>query len=79
MAIKIAPDIYWIKCYYGEAILYCFQLNIDGKTNWRIPTDDEYFKLISGTCWFRSTIETDSWYESQKLSNRRRCIPVMDL
>jgi hypothetical protein len=42
MNIEIAPKEYWIRCIYNEALLYCFQLGIDGKTGWRLPTRDEY-------------------------------------
>jgi hypothetical protein len=39
--IEIAPKEYHIRCTYNEAILYCFSLNIDGKTCWRLPRLDE--------------------------------------
>jgi hypothetical protein len=37
MNIEIAPLEYYIVCFYDEAMLYCFQLEIDGKRGWRLP------------------------------------------
>lgn len=38
---EVAPSEYQIRLSRSDAILYCFSLNIDGKTGWRLPTDDE--------------------------------------
>lgn len=40
--IEIAPEEYHVVCTYAEALLYCFSLNIDGKTSWRLPTREEW-------------------------------------
>jgi hypothetical protein len=44
--IEISPSEYHINCSYEEANLYCFQLNINNKTGWRILTIEDY--LYSG-------------------------------
>lgn len=38
---EVAPIEYQIRVTHTEAILYCFSLNIDGKTGWRLPTFEE--------------------------------------
>jgi hypothetical protein len=43
MNIEIAPKEYRIECSYNEALLYCFQLEIDGKRGWRMPSRDEWY------------------------------------
>jgi hypothetical protein len=35
--IEIAPEEHQIICIYEEAVLYCFQLNIDGKNRVGMP------------------------------------------
>ena len=42
--VEIAPEQYHIECTYDDALLYCFQLNIDGKTGWRLPSVRDYLK-----------------------------------
>ena len=41
--IERAPEEYHKTLTYEEAVLYCFSLNIDGKTGWRLPTLREIF------------------------------------
>lgn len=51
--IEVAPKEYCIRdVTYNEAILYCFQLVIDGKTGWRIPTADEWFITQGMIGWY---------------------------
>jgi hypothetical protein len=38
---EVAPLEYQIQVTHDEAIMYCFSLNIDGKTGWRLPTFEE--------------------------------------
>ena len=40
--IEVAPIEYHPLLNRDEAIMYCFSLNIDGKTGWRLPTFEEY-------------------------------------
>ena len=36
--IEIAPEEFWQdRLNWLDAKLYCFSLNIDGKTGWRLP------------------------------------------
>jgi hypothetical protein len=41
MNFEIAPKSTEIKANWDDARLYCFALNIDGKTGWRLPTKEE--------------------------------------
>ena len=41
MNIEIAPKSTEIQANWDDARLYCFSLNIDGKTGWRLPTKEE--------------------------------------
>ena len=41
MNFEISPKETEIEATWGEARLYCFALNIEGKTGWRLPTKDE--------------------------------------
>jgi hypothetical protein len=69
--IELAPEKSCIRAVsYDEAVLYCFQLVIDGKTGWRLPTMGEYYndsRLF--LCWYVD----DQW------ANLQNCIPVRDI
>jgi formylglycine-generating enzyme required for sulfatase activity len=41
MNFEIAPKSTEIQANWYDAKLYCFSLNIDGKTGWRLPTKEE--------------------------------------
>ena len=41
MKFEIAPKSTEIEANWHDARLYCFALNIDGKTGWRLPTKEE--------------------------------------
>jgi hypothetical protein len=41
MNFEIAPKSTEIQANWYDARLYCFALNIDGKTGWRLPTLEE--------------------------------------
>ena len=41
MNFEIAPKSTEIQANWDDARLYCFSLNIEGKTGWRLPTKDE--------------------------------------
>ena len=74
--IKIAPIEYRIRCTYEEALLYGFQLEIDGESGWRIPTKDESIRYaIYG--WF---LDHDSNYLNHiPLSSVYYVRPVRDI
>jgi hypothetical protein len=54
MKIELATMEYWIDCYYEEAQLYCFSLNINSKTKTsrRLPTYDEWSDHSELYGWF---------------------------
>jgi hypothetical protein len=41
MKFEIAPKSTEIRANWYDARLYCFALNIDGKTGWRLPNKEE--------------------------------------
>ena len=45
MNIEIAPKSTEIQANWDDARLYCFSLNIEGKTGWRLPTKEELNKI----------------------------------
>jgi hypothetical protein len=45
MNFEIAPKSTETKLNWNDARLYCFSLNIDGKTGWRLPTNDELHEI----------------------------------
>jgi hypothetical protein len=47
---QLAPEKYWNCMSHEEIRLYLFSLNIDGVTDWRVPTNHEILQL-KGICW----------------------------
>lgn len=45
MKFEIAPKSTEMQTNWEDAKLYCFALNIDGKTGWRLPTLKELFYI----------------------------------
>lgn len=45
MKFEIAPKETEVILNWDDARLYCFALNIDGKTGWRLPTKEELFAI----------------------------------
>jgi hypothetical protein len=45
MKFEIAPKSTEIQANWDDARLYCFSLNIDGKTGWRLPTKEELSEI----------------------------------
>lgn len=56
MKFEIAPETTEVKLNWDDARMYCFALNIDGKTGWRLPTNEE-LNLI-----YESTNDFVEWY-----------------
>jgi hypothetical protein len=74
--IEIAPEEYWKKLNYYEAIMYCFSLNIDGKIGWRLPNSVEY-ELTEKTGW---TVEDLHFFtDTFKLRVQFLTTPVRDI
>lgn len=72
MEIEYSPEVYWHSFEsYEEAMLYCFQLVIDGKVGWRNPSNEEFDKILKDK-------EEDSKFRKDKMRNRSSycCIPV---
>lgn len=49
---------------YYDAILYCFSLNIDGKTGWRLLTYDEHAKYYWVITNYSRLTDPCGWIES---------------
>jgi hypothetical protein len=80
MNFEIAPKSTEIQTNWDDAKLYCFSLNIDGKTGWRLPTKEELNEIYQSendfeNNWYWSSTEYSSteydgifvWY--QNMSN----------
>lgn len=64
MKFEIAPKETEIVSNWNDAIMYCFSLNIDGKTGWRLPTKDELNQIFIsnndlGRHWYWSSTGDD--------------------
>ena len=62
MKFEIAPE--WIKATWDDARLYCFSLNIDGKTGWRLPTVGELHRMYN-----LNLIKPANWWSSEMTNN----------
>ena len=59
MNFEIAPKETETILSWDDAHLYCFSLNIDGKTGWRLPTMNELREIYKSDNDFE-----DTWYWS---------------
>lgn len=75
--IEVSPIEYKNRLTYAEAMLYCFSLNIDGKTGWRLPTWDEANRagLYHGEFYVHSS-DRPTWLLDDKVFAVR---PVRDV
>jgi hypothetical protein len=55
MNFEIAPKSTEVRLTWEEARMYCFSLNIDGKTGWRLPTKEELDSIYHSENDFVST------------------------
>jgi hypothetical protein len=67
MNFEIAPKSTEIESNWFDAKLYCFSLNIDGKTGWRLPTKQELNEIYQSendfeNSWYWSSTEYDGDY-----------------
>lgn len=59
---------------YDEAVMYCFFYSQDGKTGWRLPTEDEYNEYYElNQSWYQDDILKDYSDETWLV------IPVRDI
>jgi hypothetical protein len=66
MNFEIAPKSTEIKATWDAARLYCFSLNIDSKTGWRLPTIEELDKIYQSQndfekWWYWSSTEDNGY------------------
>ena len=53
MKIELSPEKYWAKLNWYDTILYLSMLEIDGKNDWILPTEQyAKFKNLSILTWF---------------------------
>jgi formylglycine-generating enzyme required for sulfatase activity len=62
MKFEIAPV--FIKATWDEARMYCFALNVNGKTGWRLPTIAELHEMLG-----RGLIEPGNYWSSEVTNN----------
>ena len=67
MNFEIAPKSTETKLNWNDARLYCFSLNIDGKTGWRLPNKEELNEIYHSendfeNRWYWSSTEYDDSY-----------------
>lgn len=60
MKFEIAPKTSEMQLNWEDARLYCFSLNIDGKTGWRLPTKKELNEIYESD----NDFEKKGWYWS---------------
>ena len=66
MNFEIAPESTEIQATWDDARLYCFSLNIDDKTGWRLPTKEDLNEIyesdndFNGSYYWSST-ENDGY------------------
>jgi hypothetical protein len=75
MNFEIAPKSTEIRLNWFDAKLYCFALNIDGKTGWRLPDEEELNEIYEsendfvGNYYWSSTEINSYLVWSQSFSN----------
>jgi hypothetical protein len=81
--IEIAPEEYWVECTWQEIKLYLFVLTIDGKQDWRLPTEEEQedwfvsIPNIKAERWTITDTLDEEWYS--RVGSKFLLIPVRDL
>lgn len=67
MNFEIAPKSSETRLNWNDAHLYCFTLNIDGKTGWRLPTEEELYEIYESINDFENY-----WYWSSTFYDDNR-------
>lgn len=82
--IEVAPEEYWVETSFENIQLYLFSLNIDGKTDWRLPTEDElsvYLEVeteldVLDQYWLtKDILKAAAYWDNRKFT----ILPVRDL
>lgn len=81
MKFEIAPKSTEVRLNWDDSRLFCFSLNIDGKTGWRLPTKEELNEIYNSendfekrVYWSSTETETDcsgTWIQS--IYNGNQC------
>ena len=71
MNIEVAPKETEIKVNWYDAMMYCQFLEVDGKTDWRLPTKAEldYISHFEFEIWETENDFTGSYYWSSTEGN----------
>jgi hypothetical protein len=79
MNFEIAPKETEIQANWDDARLYCFALNINGKTGWRLPTKDELNEIYEsendfvGNFYWSSTEYLGNFAWNQSMNYGGQC------
>jgi hypothetical protein len=76
MKLEFAPAEYQRFIPMSDAILYCFSLNIEGKTGWRLPTRNELTELHHET---KDYMWCFAYCQNDDLLSSRVCWPVREM
>lgn len=89
MNFEFTHEIYWKALSFEEAKLYCFSLNINGKTGWRLPTSAEGAYIgavllehdfpLSCCSYWSSGIKNDDNIHDDNIPCIATTIPVRDI
>lgn len=82
MKFEISPKETETILNWFDAKLYCFSLNIDGKTGWRLPTLDELDYIygyeefendfVGANYWTATEFNDDAWFKHLLLGYQNR-------
>ena len=73
--ISVSQKRFWIECTYDEALLYCFQLKINNRLGWRLPTKKEWFDSDQVIGWYLEKNNV-KFYNVNRI---QLCCPVRDI
>lgn len=70
MNFEISPKSTEIEASWDNALLYCFSLNIDGKTGWRLPTKQESIEIYES----QNNFEKRNYWTSTKYDGKNEAL-----
>lgn len=71
--IELSPPVTDVRLNWDDANLYCFSLNIDGKTGWRLPTLDEIMDISQVV---NSTLILPAAYWTSNTDSGKYCVYI---